>query len=143
MELEFKRFSQDKQEQIKQFVAYAQMMGLTGKDLVSIGGKLDRLKAAAECQRNKEIVKSFECLPIGSDSNDRHSLNNRFKLKTANGHYKFEAYYGGFQITSYATKAKYNYDPLHHELGRNRDWNTYRRHCVLLDIASGQLSLNF
>ena len=40
--MEFKRFSEDKQEQIRQFVSYAQMMGLTGKDIRSIGDKLDR-----------------------------------------------------------------------------------------------------
>jgi hypothetical protein len=47
-ELLFKRFPADKQEQVRQLVAYAQLMGLDGKDLVSIGGKLDHIKASAE-----------------------------------------------------------------------------------------------
>ena len=31
--IEFKRFPKDKQEQVRQFVAYAQMCGLSGADI--------------------------------------------------------------------------------------------------------------
>ena len=63
----FKRFSKDKQEQIRQFVAYAQMCGLSGADIRSIGDKLDRERKAVERRQNLEIVAGFECLPIGDD----------------------------------------------------------------------------
>jgi hypothetical protein len=43
--LKLKRFSEDKHEQIEQLIVWCQMMGLTGRDLVSIGGKLDRMNS--------------------------------------------------------------------------------------------------
>ena len=43
-ELIFRRFPEDKQEQIRQLVAYTTLMGLSGTDLVSIGGKLNRIE---------------------------------------------------------------------------------------------------
>ena len=67
-ELIFKRFPEEKQEQVKQLVAYARLMGLDGKDLVSIGGKLDRTRTAEEWRRNKQLVESsFQFLYVGKD----------------------------------------------------------------------------
>lgn len=43
-ELKFRRFSEDKQEQVRQLVAYTTLMGLSGKDLISIGTKLERIR---------------------------------------------------------------------------------------------------
>ena len=40
--MKLNRFSADKQDLIEQFVEYAQLMGLSGRDLVAISGKLDR-----------------------------------------------------------------------------------------------------
>ena len=64
IEIEFKRFSKEKQEQIRQLVAYTTLMGLTGKDLVSIGGKLERMKEAEERKRRLAIVKSYPVTEI-------------------------------------------------------------------------------
>lgn len=135
----FKRFPKDKQDQIRGLVNYVTLMGLTGKDLVSIGGKLDRLKASQEIKRNKEIVKSFNCLPIGKDQ----SVSTRFKLEGLNGYYKFEERYSGYTITSYATKVTKTHDPSGYELGRNVSWNVRKRAYMLLDIANGVFTLNF
>jgi hypothetical protein len=59
IDIEFKRFSKEKQEQIRQLVAYTTLMGLTGKDLVSIGGKLERMKEAEERKRRLAIVRTY------------------------------------------------------------------------------------
>jgi hypothetical protein len=67
--LHFRRFPQEKQEQVRALVNYATLMGLDGKDLVSIGGKLDRIKAKQEIERNREIVRSMGTRTIGKDSN--------------------------------------------------------------------------
>jgi hypothetical protein len=56
----FRRFDAEKQEQIQQLIAWARLMGLNGRDLVSIGGKLDRLNKQEELRRNKELVDKFK-----------------------------------------------------------------------------------
>lgn len=150
--MEFKRFSKDKQEQIKQFVAYAQMMGLTGKDIRSIGDKLDRQAKAELRKQNMEIIRGYECLPIGEDSKHRRHknwfqkvLDGRFKLKTAIGTYRFDLQYGSsWRITSLKTKSKKNYHTASedYELGVI-DWSRRSRYALILDINAGKLKLDF
>jgi hypothetical protein len=135
----FKRFPKEKQDQIRGLVNYVTLMGLTGKDLVSIGGKLDRLKSSQEIKRNKEIVKSFTCLPIGNDQ----SISGRFKLAGRDGYYKFDERYSGYTVTSYKTKVTKSHDPSSWNLGRGMSWNDRKRAYMLLDIANGVFTLNF
>ena len=147
-ELIFKRFPEDKQEQVRGLVNYATLMGLTGKDLVSIGGKLDRLKSALERKANMDIVRSFECLPIGKDrGRGGKSLDSRFKLKTTTGAYNFVCRYSHeWEVTSLATKKVVNYSSGGHEkyeLGNTLYWGLRNRYTLLLDIAKGRLVLNF
>ena len=143
-ELLFKRFPAEKQEQVRQLVAYAQLMGLDGKDLVSIGGKLDRIKAAQEWRRNKELVESsFKFYHVGKD-NDSYDLNNRWRIKTTGGSYTFEAHsWGEFRVRSNKTgvvrthRARQDYS-----LG-NGDYYKIRRYAMMLDVAHGIFPLNF
>jgi len=58
-DLTFRRFSPEKQEQIRQLVSYTTLLGLTGKDLISIGGRLDRLVSAKERDTNVAAAKSL------------------------------------------------------------------------------------
>lgn len=58
-EVIFRRFPDEKQEQVRQLVSWSRLLGLTGRDLVSIGGKLDRYEKQQELRRNKEIAKSM------------------------------------------------------------------------------------
>lgn len=143
-ELFFKRFSEAKQEQIRGLVQYATLMGLTGKDLVSIGGKLDRLKAQEERKRNMDIVNSFECLYIGKDRG--LEINHRFRLKTANGDYRFERTWGDeWTVTSYQTKCTVRHSAYvhQHNLPAKPGWDARIRYALLLDIDRGRLQLNF
>jgi len=148
--IEFKRFPKDKQEQIRQFVAYAQMCGLSGKDIRSIGDKLDRQAKAILKQQNLEIVKGFDCLPIGDDRrHQKHKsyyqqvLSNRFKLKTARGDYNFKRDWASWDIKSLSTGVYKRYHPSEdHELGI-MNWDHRPRYSVLLDIAQGKLKLDF
>lgn len=75
-DLTFKRFSPEKQEQIRQLVAYTALMGLDGKDLVSIGGKLDRIAKRQELDRNLEIGRSYVITPVGKNQKERNSNKN-------------------------------------------------------------------
>ena len=53
-EIIFCRFPEAKQPQVRQLVQWARLLGLTGRDLISIGGKLDRLRAATRAERVSE-----------------------------------------------------------------------------------------
>lgn len=64
-ELKFKRFSDDKQEQVRQLVAYTTLMGLTGKDLISIGNKLERNRRIAEEDKIWSMLESYNITPNG------------------------------------------------------------------------------
>ena len=143
-ELLFKRFPVEKQEQVRQLVAYAQLMGLDGKDLVSIGGKLDRIKAAAEYKRNKSLVESsFEFLPVGRDKGD-HYLNSRWRIKTAGGSYTFTAQgWDMYRVKSNKTGGIVNHRVTNdYSLGTG-DYYKRRRYAVMLDVCNGLLPLNF
>lgn len=146
-EITFKRFPENKQEQIRQFVAYAQMCGLTGKDIRSIGDKLDRERKTIERRQNMEIVKGFECLNIGEDarrSDKKFRLNSRFKLKTVTGAYNFVSDYYGYHVTSLATKKTVNHRTEVHDYELpTRSYDELTRYATLLDIAFGKLKLNF
>jgi hypothetical protein len=58
-EIIFRRFPLEKKNQVRHLVSWARLLGLTGPDLVSIGGKLDRSEKQQELRRNKEIAKSM------------------------------------------------------------------------------------
>ena len=146
-EITFKRFPESKQEQIRQFVAYAQMCGLSGKDIRSIGDKLDRERKTEERRANMEIVQGFECLNIGDDAkrhDKKYHLNQRFKLKTATGTYNFVYDWYGFTVTSLKTKktVRHKTNTGDYELPV-RNYDEVARYATLLDIAFGKLKLNF
>ena len=62
--IKLNRFDPQKQDLIEQFVEYAQLMGLSGRDLVAIGGKLDRESKKEVKIANMAIIKGFDCLTI-------------------------------------------------------------------------------
>lgn len=146
-ELIFKRFPADKQDQVRGLVEYATLMGLTGKDLVSIGGKLDRIRANQDRKYRLEAVRAFNPIAIGADRTKtgyslREALHHRFKLNTANGTYIFENHYGDFKVKSVTTGKTKTYSPTYEDFGRLQ-WKALAYHRVLWDVHSGQLQLNF
>ena len=151
-EITFKRFPENKQEQIRQFVSYAQMCGLSGADIRSIGDKLDRERKAVERRQNLEIVKGFECLAIGDDRRHRNHksffqqiLDSRFKLKTARGDYNFKYDHYGWDIKSLSTgvTTRHQTEVYDYELPLSAGWDRKNRYALLLDINFGKLKLNF
>ncbi len=144
MTFNLNRFSKDKQEQLEQFVAYAQLMGLSGRDLVAIGGKIDREQAKQRKLANMEIVRGFECLPIGSDNTD-HDLDRRFKLKTCSGAYNFYSDgWSRWQVDSLKTKVKLFHSVYSHDYDLPKtQYMTRHRYAMLLDIATGRFKLDF
>lgn len=139
-ELIFKRFPDEKQDQVRGLVNYATLMGLTGKDLVSIGGKLDRIAAARKRIANMQVIETFNCLPIGTTKN----TDDRFKLKTTTGTYNFEKKYSDWIVTSVSTKKTKRHSPdIWDKDLPKASWDRRHKYAILLDIASGELQLNF
>ena len=137
VELEFKRFSKDKQEQVRQLVAYTTLMGLTGKDLVSIGGKLDRIQQRKELERKLHIVKSYDVKPIGKDK----KAEGRFKLHLNGVWYHFTITYNTVQIANQTTKRalRQHYDV---ESGWGRvPWRLREVYHILWALHEGKIVL--
>ena len=146
-ELFFKRFPAEKQDQVRALVNYATLMGLNGKDLVSIGGKLDRIKESQDRARRIAIVKGYEVLPIGKDAKassqtQKDRIDQRFKLVTTNGTFHFENNYGNFRIKSVNTNKVLTHQPQYRSWGRI-PWRTRERYDMLIDIHEGLVHLTF
>ena len=99
-ELHFRRFSDDKQEQIRQLVNYCTLMGLTGLDLVSIGGKLARMEKAAEAKKNLEIGLSYQTVTVGADKKTKAKNEGRswYYTDAFGKKWRFDYDYGYYNI---------------------------------------------
>lgn len=136
-----KRFDTAKHEQLEGLLQWCQLMGLTGKDLVSLGGHIDRLQARQAVEQNLAICQGIQIDPVGKDNN----TNTRWSIKTSTGRYKFElgSYYEDITITSYATKVKKRYQANRiYELPR-MDWRKRTKYQALLDYHYGIIQLDF
>lgn len=144
MSFKLNRFSDARQLQVEQLISYAELLGLSGRDLVAIGGKMNRERAKAKKAANMEIVRGFECLPIGRDTINDHST--RFKLKTAAGAFNFENVdsWNQWEVFSLATKTRkiHRVGMWDYELPKT-GYLTRSRYGILLDIATGKFVLNF
>lgn len=148
-ELLFKRFPAEKQDQIRSLVNYATLMGLSGKDLVSIGGKLDRIKEANQRKHNIAIAQGFKCFEYGNKPvKNRYyysgdPIDVKFKLKTTAGDYNFtfgDQYYRIKSVSTGVTRVHYLHNA--YSVGRMPYMRRYRYWC-LLDISNGHLVLDF
>jgi hypothetical protein len=145
--LSFRRFPADKQEQVRALVNYATLMGLNGRDLVSIGGKLDRIAKRRELERDLVIAEEMckSCTLIGNDkkSNTMRDIRRWTYTDGAGRKWRFdEADYWQVAVTS-DTGVKRRFRNLERfNLGRggNGSWNM--KH-TMLNVHSGKITLNF
>lgn len=137
IELEFKRFGKDKQEQIRQLVSFATLMGLSGRDLVSIGGKLDRINQRRDKEQRLSIIKAYDVQPIGKDT----SILSRFKLTINGVNYHFANDYGTFTITNTQTKKSKRHNIKAWESWGRIDWRVMERYNFLWELYQGQVTL--
>lgn len=135
-----KRFSQQQHDQLEQLLAWCQLMGLTGKDLVSLGGHIDRMQAAERKEKCKNIVNSFNIKPVGKD----RAIEHRFSIKTIHGQFRFSS--DGFdwvEVFSYVTKDKRRYAlPYYTDIGQMH-WRKRWIHRALLAVHDGTIKLDF
>lgn len=130
-------------EQIEKLMVYAELMGLTGADLVSIGNKMKRRAENRDKERNLDAISNFVTLPIGQDKDNDWVKSHRFKLKTELGSYNFyNRDYGRWDIQSCSTDKKITHWIKLAEFPRSNYRIDQMRSC-LLDIAENRLLLNF
>lgn len=138
-----KRFPKEKQEQVEQLMNYTTLMGLSGTDLISIGGRMERDAIRARQKANLAMIAGYKCLPVGKDPLEWRNQVQRFKLETDKGVYRFENLSGRFKVTSLATKQAVMHWPKAYEVPNGRNWTETQQRYVLLDIAHGRLPLDF
>ena len=151
MDMQFlKRFPESKQEQIRQLMGYISLLGVSGKDLISIGGYIERSKKKEQAEHLRDIAMSYNPQHIRGDAQSRTNLCRRFKIEYQGRWYAFEMeHYRHWKITSRQTGKRVTHSPAWHDWGA---WTQRRGYTarlelnmydVLLDIHDGRLQLNF
>lgn len=134
-----KRFDKTKHEQLEGLLQWCTLMGLTGKDLVSLGGHIDRAQAAAEAKSNRTLAETITFDPVGADM----SMSNKWSYNTPNGRYTFQdTSWGRVAVTSNKTKVRRNARIEMYQLGRLHWQKRDRLNCAL-NIIHGRIVLDF
>ena len=134
-----KRFDKTKHEQLEGLLQWCTLMGLTGKDLVSLGGHIDRAQAAAEIKSNRALAETIKFDPVGADM----SMSNKWSYNTPNGRYTFnDTSWGRVAVTSNKTKVRKNIQIEQYQLGRLH-WQKRERLNCALNIIHGRIVLDF
>lgn len=142
-----KRFPESKHEQILQVMNYLQMCGLSGRDIVSIGGWIDRAGANDRYQAARERIQVYidqkTIRPIGKD--DPEQMANRFKYRGITGDYNFSNSHWGYMwnVTSMRTRTTIVHHPQARDWPSRVHWNQQSFYNMMLDIADGKINLNF
>jgi hypothetical protein len=143
--LHFRRFSAEKQDQIRALVNYATLMGLDGRDLVSIGNKLNRIAARRKIKYNQDITDDMltHVELIGLDRKKPTLDHTRFVYVDAVGtqwHFDRLSYWS-VTVTNMTTEVKKEFSHYDkYDLGRADRW-TMRQ--VLMNLHDGIIQLNF
>lgn len=134
-----KRFDKDKHEQLEGLLQWCQLMGLSGRDLVSLGGHIDRMQQAEEAKRNRAIAEGYVCAKVGSDS----EIDRRFTIETINGRYKFsDDGWHSVEVTSYRTKSRKIFRIPDYNVG-SVNWAKRWRYQALVAVHCGTIQLDF
>ena len=136
-----KRFSKDKHEQLEQLLSWCELAGITGKDLISLGGHIDRMQKTEQRDRNLEIVRGYQLDKIGDDSNIYER--DRFSIKSVNGRYRFDGEgYDWVKVTSYTSKKAMRFPLPHYDVGRIH-WRKAWVSRAVLAVHEGKIVLNW
>ena len=134
-----KRFDKTKHEQLEGLLQWCTLMGLTGKDLVSLGGHIDRAQAAAEAKSNRALAETIKFDPVCGNDN----MSNKWSYNTPNGRYTFnDTSWGRVAVTSIKTKVRKNIQIEQYQLGRLH-WQKRERLNCALNIIHGRIVLDF
>ena len=134
-----KRFDPAKHQQLEEFIAWCQLMGLTGRDLISLGGHLDRVQQRNEVERTLEIVKGYNLEKVGHD----RAIEDRFTIKRIDARYRFDNEgWDWVKITNYKTKKFQRFPLPSYNLGRMH-WRKAWVYRAVLAVHDGKIQLNF
>jgi hypothetical protein len=134
-----KRFDKDKHEQLEQLVAWCQLMGLTGRDLVSLGGHIDRALKTAKAKSNLSLAQTIQFDPVGGDTD----MSNKWSYKTLDGRYTFESSsWKQVYVVSNKTKVRKKFNLEYYEIGR-LGWQKRDRMQCALNLIHGRIVLDF
>jgi hypothetical protein len=134
-----KRFDKAKHDQLEGLIEWCLLMGLTGKDLVSLGGHLDRAQKATEATQNRTLADTIKFDPVGSDT----AMSERWSYLTPNGRYTFsDKSWERVTVTSNKTKVRKHFKLEYYEIGRI-SWQKRDRMQCALNLINGNIQLNF
>lgn len=145
------RFPESKHEQIKQLMGYIQLCGVTGKDLVSIGGYIDRERKKETAKNNLARIADLDIQLIGTNkkNNTRQEWwQRRWRVVTANGNkYDFtDETWNNYRVYSHTTKITKSITASNHYVGGwpcTWRYNKIQAHEIMMDVADGRFLLNF
>jgi len=136
-----KRFDKKQHDQLEQLISWSTLMGLTGKDLVSLGGHIARAQAREESVKNLEIAQGFPVEFVGKDT----KMEKRWSIKNIYGRYTCECSSGWVDTVSALsnkTGIRKSFPVSGYELGRGHYYD-HTRYSFLLDVHSGKIVLDF
>lgn len=140
-DLTFRRFSPDKQDQIRHLVSYTTLLGLTGKDLISIGGRLERIEKIKVLKSNRTIAAQYMGQIQELWSNSR-SYGRRFKYHLRSGkEYQIETdHWMGIKVTNLTNKKEKKIVMQDYEVGKGYKSIMY---IIALNIHYGHIEFDF
>lgn len=142
-ELYFKRFAPEKQATLRELISYTTLLGLTGKDLISIGGRLDRIKLRSEIMANRAVVLAMKLDTVGKDTD----LRTRWSYTTDHGRYTFmDPGYSTIRIHSVSTDTtrKFTFNRHEYNVGNSFPVRGSRYAApVMLAVHHGEIKLDF
>ena len=134
-----KRFDKTKHDQLQGLLEWCQLMGLTGKDLVSLGGHIDRAQASDTAKSNRLLAETIKFDAVGGDLD----MTLKWSYNTPNGRYTFQdSSWGKIAVISNKTKVRKTFSVEMHQLGRMH-WKTRDRLNCALNIIHGKIVLDF
>ena len=134
-----KRFDKAKHDQLEGLLEWCQLMGLTGKDLVSLGGHIERSQQAAEAKSNRTLAETITFDTVGGDT----EMSNKWSYLTPDGRYTFQdARWGQITVVSNKTKVRKSFRTEMYQLGRMH-WGKRDRLQCALNIINGRIVLDF
>ena len=142
-ELYFKRFAPEKQATLRELISYTTLLGLTGKDLISIGGRLDRIKLRSEILANRAVVQTMKLGTVGED----RDLRSRWSYTTDSGCYHFHNVgYSSVKVHSVSTDMtrKFVFNRNQYNVGNNFPVQGSRYAApIMLAVHYGDIKLDF
>jgi hypothetical protein len=144
------RFPESKHEQIKQLMGYIQLCGVTGKDLVSIGGHIDRERKKITTKNNLARIADLDIQPVGTDKKSTRWewWHQRWRVITPNSDkYDFiDDTWNNYRVYSHTTKITKSVTASNHYAGGwpgTWRYNKIQAHEMMMDVADGRFLLNF